>query len=88
MANARVDSMARPIYDDIFQEVKEVYYHWDKMEANGDDEEAEFYNNTDENAMDHMMLFDLANEALEILVRSVKPGSSLGRRQHQRVVRE
>ncbi|KAL5225163.1 hypothetical protein ABZP36_011802 [Zizania latifolia] len=78
-ANARVDSMARPIYDDIFQEVEEVYYHRDKMEANGDEEEAGFYNNTEENAMDHRMLFDLANEALEILLTSVKPGSSLGR---------
>lgn len=44
--------------------------------ANSDDEIG-MYSNTEENAMDHRMLFDVANEALQILLGSVKIGSSL-----------
>ncbi|KAL5199990.1 hypothetical protein ABZP36_021193 [Zizania latifolia] len=38
----------------------------------GDDEEAGVQSNTEENAMDHRMPFDLANEALEILVQALR----------------
>ncbi|KAK3134624.1 hypothetical protein QOZ80_6AG0551450 [Eleusine coracana subsp. coracana] len=73
-ANARVDSMARPICDYIFDEVEDIYYYRDKS---GGDHDIGMYNNSGGNAMDHRMLFDLANEALQILVQGAKSGSSL-----------
>ncbi|KAK3131329.1 hypothetical protein QOZ80_6BG0505040 [Eleusine coracana subsp. coracana] len=73
-ANARVDSMARPICDYIFDEVEDIYYYRDKS---GGDHDIGMYSNSGGNAMDHRMLFDLANEALQILVQGAKSGSSL-----------
>ncbi|KAL6603349.1 hypothetical protein ACP70R_043710 [Stipagrostis hirtigluma subsp. patula] len=74
--NARVDSMARPICDNVFEEVEDIYYYRDK---NGDDHDICLYSNIGENATDHRMLFDLVNEALQRLVERVKTGSSLRR---------
>jgi hypothetical protein len=64
-ANARVDSMARPICDDIFEEVEDIYYYRGKYcdDAIGSDDAG------GGSATDHRMLFDLANEALQSLVQ-------------------
>ncbi|KAL6873969.1 hypothetical protein ACP4OV_014051 [Aristida adscensionis] len=74
-ANARVDSMARPICDDVFEEVEDIYYYRD-MDMGHD---IGMYNDTGVlgNPTDHRMLFDLANEALQCLVETAKTGSSL-----------
>ncbi|CAN6181639.1 unnamed protein product [Urochloa humidicola] len=72
-ANARVDSMARPICDDIFEEVEDVYYYRGKY----CDDAIGMYSGTGGDATDHRMLFDLANEALQSLVQGAKTGSSL-----------
>ncbi|CAN6173691.1 unnamed protein product [Urochloa humidicola] len=72
-ANARVDSMARPICDDIFEEVEDIYYYRGKY----CDDAIGMYSGTGGNATDHRMLFDLANEALQSLVQGAKTGSSL-----------
>ncbi|CAL5050270.1 unnamed protein product [Urochloa decumbens] len=72
-ANARVDSMARPICDDTFEEVEDIYYY----RGNYCDDAIGMYSGTGGNAADHRMLFDLANEALQSLVQAAKPGSSL-----------
>ncbi|CAN6215538.1 unnamed protein product [Urochloa humidicola] len=77
-ANARVDSMARPICDDIFEEVEDIYYYRGKY----CDDAIGMYSGTGGNATDHRMLFDLANEALQSLVQGAKAGSSL----HQWVI--
>ncbi|XP_039807385.1 uncharacterized protein LOC120671173 [Panicum virgatum] len=66
-ANARVDSMARPICDDIFEEVEDIYYY----------RGIGLYSDAGGNATDHRMLFDLANEALLSLVQGARTGSSL-----------
>ena len=66
-ATARVDSMARPICDDIFEEVEDMYYY----SCIG------MYSDAGGNATDHRMLFDLANEALLSLVQGARTGSSL-----------
>ena len=66
-ANARVDSMARPICDDIFEEVEDIYYY----------RGIGLYSDAGVNATDHRMLFDLANEALLSLVQGARTGSSL-----------
>ncbi|TVU07540.1 hypothetical protein EJB05_40900, partial [Eragrostis curvula] len=71
--NARVDSMARPICDFIFEEVEDIYYYRDKNA----DHDIGLCNNSGVNVTDHRMLFDLANEALHILVQGGKTGSSL-----------
>lgn len=73
-ANSRVDSMARPICDYIFDEVEDIYYYRDKS---GGDQDAGLSNNSGGNAADHRMLFDLANEALQMLVQGARSGSSL-----------
>ncbi|KAK8456248.1 hypothetical protein SEVIR_4G299900v4 [Setaria viridis] len=72
-ANARVDSMARPICDGIFEEVEDIYYYRGKY----CDDAIGTYNDAGGNATDHRMLFDLANEALQSLVQGAKTGSSL-----------
>ncbi|CAN6200436.1 unnamed protein product [Urochloa humidicola] len=72
-ANARVDSMARPICDDIFEEVEDIYYYRGEY----CDDAIGMYSGTVGNATDHRMLFDLANEALQSLVQGAKTGSSL-----------
>ncbi|CAL5040607.1 unnamed protein product [Urochloa decumbens] len=72
-ANARVDSMARPVCDDIFEEVEDIYYYRGKY----CDDAIGMYSGTGGNATDHRMLFDLANEALQSLVQGAKTGSSL-----------
>ncbi|XP_062229890.1 uncharacterized protein LOC133927441 [Phragmites australis] len=71
-ANARVDSMARPICD-FFEEIEDIYYCRDKS----GDHDTGLCNNSGENATDHRVLFDLANEALQSLVETAKTGSSL-----------
>ncbi|PAN22242.2 hypothetical protein PAHAL_4G005700 [Panicum hallii] len=71
--NARVDSMARPICDDIFEEVEDIYYYRGKYCDDG----IAMYSDAGGNATDHRMLFDLANEALQSLVQGAKTGSSL-----------
>ncbi|CAD6335287.1 unnamed protein product [Miscanthus lutarioriparius] len=66
-ANARVDSMARPmpICDDVFEDVEDMYYYRGDCIVGGG-----MYD-------DHRMLFDLANEALQsLVVESSKAGSS------------
>ncbi|CAM0150789.1 unnamed protein product [Urochloa decumbens] len=72
-ANARLDSMARPICDDTFEEVEDIYYY----RGNYCDDAIGMYSGSGGNAMDHRMLFDLANEALQSLVQAAKTGSSL-----------
>ncbi|OEL35623.1 hypothetical protein BAE44_0003356 [Dichanthelium oligosanthes] len=72
-ANARVDSMARPICDNIFEEVEDIYYYRGKYCDDG----IGMYNEAGGTATDHRMLFDLANEALQSLVQGAKTGSSL-----------
>ncbi|CAL5040748.1 unnamed protein product [Urochloa decumbens] len=72
-ANARVDSMARPVCDDVFEEVEDIYYYRGKY----CDDAIGMYSGTGGNATDHRMLFDLANEALQSLVQGAKTGSSL-----------
>ncbi|CAN6206605.1 unnamed protein product [Urochloa humidicola] len=71
--NARVDSMARPICDDIFEEVEDIYYYRGEY----CDDAIGMYSDTGGNARDHRMLFDLANEALQSLVQGAKTGSPL-----------
>ncbi|KAF8659488.1 hypothetical protein HU200_058430 [Digitaria exilis] len=74
-ANGRVDSMARPICDDIFEEVEDIYYYRGKY---CDDAIGVCNDDAGGNAADHRMLFDLANEALQSLVmQGAKVGCSL-----------
>ncbi|KAF8666308.1 hypothetical protein HU200_053667 [Digitaria exilis] len=74
-ANGRVDSMARPICDDIFEEVEDIYYYRGKY---CDDAIGVCNDDAGGNAADHRMLFDLANEALQsLVVQGAKVGCSL-----------
>ncbi|RLM55801.1 hypothetical protein C2845_PM10G21970 [Panicum miliaceum] len=67
--SARVDSMARPICDDIFEEVEDIYYYRGKYCDDG----IAMYSDAGGNATDHRMLFALPTKHCRAWCRVRKP---------------